>query len=861
MSSNRFNADLRSARNRVEDSGISGIISLEHGGGHGEVLATFAHETLSDPILVRLISADPDSYPDGNNFFLSTDGEDVHAAVSSALEDLQNFTFGQTIFESLRIVASGLVRTLSQRSVDADGEIIMDGAADDNTASEDGFDEEDLEGLDLNEDEDLIFGLGSRVVQKPSASRTKTAKMAPGVLSKIRRDLRKAREAGVKIGILSGVYDEARNHMVSLSIRAQKLGISDVALEAWDVDPSDYIVLLFRIDEPYPSAEKLLERSASSFVSEFRFGKCKRFKPSPESARSAFKPQPEGATANQDNRAQATETEADSPPFSKLFISNSMEQFMNEQFLTLTKLRLTGYQSWDDANSYILNLSVSRTPSDTTEASGPVNVQGEDFSQAKEEKTGKEFASASAQSLFVDGLEQQTLPTILTWDSFAEPVKDISIPLVAMQFAMHYFVRCTEYCLRCHRRVKTEFQALKPYVCEDPLCLFQYIAMGFGPSIEHEILSQPYVVDLLVTLCYSSIQDQINAPYGLGANIGNSGVSFSTYPIGDFPTGLRLKVASLPPPTLPSPQTQFSGAQPTASIDAQNRSDLYGIPIKVSVDFDSKTFSAENPVDLRDLTEKSWVVLRQFVIGNNGQSPPGQVLVHQAYLTYIDRFSNRVQFDMKYQDSALEALFPQLTGPQALFLYKCDLELDDLDNAGKAKAMTTILATIPPISQLREYLIAHPHSRLKSCQEISPSAATLLEWIVASNRSFILQVNHVDDHHAQNRELLETIKTRNQEIIPSLSQGYIQFRFAMGNPDKELRFQRALKELEAQAENPYPTLFAWHGSPIRNWHNILRQGLDFKRVAHGRAYGDGVYFSPVFSISQVCTIDSPAVRL
>lgn len=30
------------------------------------------------------------------------------------------------------------------------------------------------------------------------------------------------------------------------------------------------------------------------------------------------------------------------------------------------------------------------------------------------------------------------------------------------------------------------------------------MSLGFGPSVEHEILTQPYVVDLLVSFCYTA---------------------------------------------------------------------------------------------------------------------------------------------------------------------------------------------------------------------------------------------------------------------------------------------------------------------------------------------------------------------
>ena len=30
---------------------------------------------------------------------------------------------------------------------------------------------------------------------------------------------------------------------------------------------------------------------------------------------------------------------------------------------------------------------------------------------------------------------------------------------------------------------------------------------------------------------------------------------------------------------------------------------------------------------------------------------------------------------------------------------------------------------------------------------------------------------------------------------------------------------------------------------ISNWHNILRQGLNFSKMSHGRSYGDGIYLA------------------
>ncbi|RMZ76431.1 hypothetical protein DV737_g4803, partial [Chaetothyriales sp. CBS 132003] len=76
--------------------------------------------------------------------------------------------------------------------------------------------------------------------------------------------------------------------------------------------------------------------------------------------------------------------------------------------------------------------------------------------------------------------------------------------------------------------------------------------------------------------------------------------------------------------------------------------------------------------------------------------------------------------------------------------------------------------------------------------------------------------------------------------------GWLQFRFAQGAPDKEQRFVDCVKKESPGAK--YPTLFARHGSPLSNWHSIIRQGLRFDEALHGRTYGNGVYMS-----NQACT--------
>lgn len=48
----------------------------------------------------------------------------------------------------------------------------------------------------------------------------------------------------------------------------------------------------------------------------------------------------------------------------------------------------------------------------------------------------------------------------------------------------------------------------------------------------------------------------------------------------------------------------------------------------------------------------------------------------------------------------------------------------------------------------------------------------------------------------------------------------------------------------------FPSLFAWHGSPLGNWHSIIRTGLDFQTLLHRRVFGHGVYMNRNLAVSE-----------
>jgi poly [ADP-ribose] polymerase 6/8 len=96
----------------------------------------------------------------------------------------------------------------------------------------------------------------------------------------------------------------------------------------------------------------------------------------------------------------------------------------------------------------------------------------------------------------------------------------------------------------------------------------------------------------------------------------------------------------------------------------------------------------------------------------------------------------------------------------------------------------------------------------------------LLQWIITSNRSHIVQLPPGKG--------VESMNTKHQYLLMSAP------------PEKE--------ELFRDLKKKHGSTFAFHGSSIENWHSILRKGLinasGTKLQVNGAAYGSGIYLSP-----------------
>lgn len=133
------------------------------------------------------------------------------------------------------------------------------------------------------------------------------------------------------------------------------------------------------------------------------------------------------------------------------------------------------------------------------------------------------------------------------------------------------------------------------------------------------------------------------------------------------------------------------------------------------------------------------------------------------------------------------------------------------------RAVLSVAGQCPNIQTLQEYV--RQKVLKKRLDALDCRLYPLLRWIVSSNRCHL----HLLSKQDQNNNM----KTEHQYLMMS------------GTPEKEAEFQ--------DLKRKYGAILAWHGSPLYNWHGILRKGLKnmsgTKGQLHGAAYGKGVYFA------------------
>ncbi|KAJ9610643.1 hypothetical protein H2200_005420 [Cladophialophora chaetospira] len=789
---------------RLISAGIHDVQTPDEG------IITFTYLYPTSPfhrVTIQACATDLGEYPDGNSFMLCTEDDAPHPTVPTTLQRLTESAHGKSLTDLLSEVAENLTTAISTGSSPDD--------TTDDTFDEDAQDEDDF-GFEFENDSDHDFfgpttrkpsvttGADDFILDSSGCEDTDGEK-----ISKIRADLNALKTSGFRLGVFGNL---ATSGVLCASIRISKLGLSDEAMEAWSMPRKRYLVLLVRYSRGYRDATKVADDKELSSSVQMRVGLCEHYKPSLRHVLSVFQ------YANPDDAASKAESAGvaeDDYAFEPLFIGKALNQFLEERLFKIIYARDLYRLTWLGAEKFISERQASASTEDVLDMK-PYHCD--------------------------DAINAKNLLPIVVADHLRQvPLSEASLPLLIMQFVLRHVVRCTEFCMVCHCRVDDSFEALKPYVCLKPLCLFQYLALGFGPSLEWEVLTQPFVVDLLVSFCYAAA----------------SGGRLKELPVGmslTVPLLVRSPNVALVG-TTQYQRAQFAqyapvstGAQEAAEESFMCTWDGTSQHLTVVENEEPETSSAKNstPQVKKATAEKAarhkaavnklkagdWFVFEAGAVESHcrvsevrlpqiGFHEPISVSPVDAYTTGGGRVEDR-------------------KSPIIVNCYLYDKHFDDLSKVEQHRAVMVLLSTLPGVIDMRNHLEhqgKNQESSLKTwTNRISDSALNLLRWVVASNRSCILQVDEIRGDDGV------TFPGRSEDRVGSMDK-WIQFRFAQGAPDKEKRFNDCVKEQVLVSGTKYPTIFAWHGSNIGNWHSIIRQGLRYDEVVNGRAYGNGIYMS------------------
>lgn len=286
--------------------------------------------------------------------------EDVPETLNPALEKFQHFTPGMRIHELLDNVSCELQRGMAIATYDGYIASGLDNAADNNTQYENNLEEDYADDANDDVDEPLYFDHNDSDTMGDNQSsdffeiHTEAATM---IGERIRQDLRTTKLAGFKIGILCGMKPDSKLSILSISVQVVKLGLSEETIDAWDLQKQQYIVLLIKYFGGYETFDAIISNVARSSDMGFRVGTCNRYKPTMEEASAAF-----AITAEINNAGMPKTTSPQNEKdeisghggFQGLFISCSLNGFMNKEFIALVKIRHCMKLSWEGAKRYLL---------------------------------------------------------------------------------------------------------------------------------------------------------------------------------------------------------------------------------------------------------------------------------------------------------------------------------------------------------------------------------------------------------------------------------------------------------------------------------------------------------------------------
>ncbi|KAJ7187359.1 hypothetical protein C8R46DRAFT_880049 [Mycena filopes] len=758
----RFAADFADLKAQGLECGGMAVAKIQKGDDDGMMDLVIVDRGKNDERVVacNVTITDTSEYPKSHTIITYSEDPDLPGRVASALSSLESAP-PMPIADALERLLLSLSGTKPRARPASPTKPLAKGKsfATNNTAS----DSDAAEGGSEDDDEYDGYFSDADYASAPSASHAAAALAKAQVTARLQRDFLETVSSEYRPGLIpftAGTWDPAADFAVSVSLPTVRLTdtIPAQALVAWDrrllgSPHARHLVLLISgfnsgagasVHNVYPPLTPEGGYVRKGMQLRFQVGVCGRYKPSRahavevgrtfglvgrdaedeireerERAKRAREAQiaewgagdPEadasgefGDEAQVQEEEQEEEEEEDEGRFERFALSSSLEALLDTQLARLIGIRRTYGVGWAGAEMMVERVEREQRAEGEVWGVYRKEILAADKAETREERGG-------------------TLPH--------DPLRalgkgeDVNLPYVAFCYLVRRLTLCTRYCLVCHYKLNTEFEALKPYVCDRPLCTYQYYAHNRGASLEYEIIHNPETVDMLVSLTYcSAAEGALDEP---------------------LPVGMALRV---PPPD----QARITAPAPTHPH--------YG----------HQQAPPPPPVNV------------EYVVGTDGL-----------------------------------------------------VDFDTLPITHMRASIAGLIDTLPSIDDMKRHLErkvkpGKSKPRLKEMENgtVLPAAWKVLRWCVASCTAYLEEMSSSEDQRIQ-----------------GLDASWRQFRFSVGAPDAEAKFMKAQQmaiTTDANAKR-YPSLYAFHGSALKNWHSIIRHGLWYKTVVNGRAFGDGVYLA------------------
>ncbi|KAL0572423.1 hypothetical protein V5O48_009541 [Marasmius crinis-equi] len=505
--------DLKAARVQPGDDEGSFEVFVET--KTGEAIVSF-----------NVLVSDTADYPKDHNCFAHTMDSDPPSNIQDVIENISTLP-ARTIAETIEGTLSNL-----SKAMDTGDAAIDSGNEEDDEVDYDAFLDDDFEDY------------------ASSSSKSKIQ------ISRMQHDFIDTVASLYRPGLIRFGHDD---FCISVSLSVVKLAesIPPRALMAWDkrlLSRSQHLVLLVSgFGGAYPSPDytaaaiKTQQSGAAQTPLRFKVGLSGKYKPGTEQAREVHrsfglitKDAEDDLRAQKEKERQEAlaaiyawdgegedpmltteippleepeeEEEEDEERFDRFSMSSSLESLMDQYFLKLVKIRRKHGIGWAGAELVLWEVEKNQIPEEDV-----VKLRLKAIIAADKEE--RNFSA-------VKNLPHDPLAGL-------DPGEDVNVPLTAFSYLIRRLALCTRYCLVCHSKLQTDYEALKPYVCDSKLCAYQYYSLNKGPSLEYEIIHNPRSVDLLVSLTFVSAAEGVlddPFPVGIGLQVSTPDVSKTVDP-------------------------------------------------------------------------------------------------------------------------------------------------------------------------------------------------------------------------------------------------------------------------------------------------------------------------------------------